>query len=161
MEIAMLSSDRADFTAREVVRHREEYLLLLFSCQVMSCRPHGLQHARLLCPLLSPGVCSDSCPLNHWCHPLILCCPLLLLSVFPSIRVFFSESALCFKWPKYWSFSFSISPFSEYVGLISFRIDWMDLLAVQGTLKRLLHSSKASIFLVLSLLFGPTLTSVT
>ena len=119
MEIAMLSSDRADFTAREVVRHREEYLLLLFSCQVMSCRPHGLQHARLLCPLLSPGVCSDSCPLNHWCHPLILCCPLLLLSVFPSIRVFFSESALCFKWPKYWSFSFSISPFSEYLGLIS------------------------------------------
>ena len=124
----MLSSDRADFTAREVVRHREEYLLLLFSCQVMSCRPHGLQHARLLCPLLSPGVCSDSCPLNHWCHPLILCCPLLLLSVFPSIRVFFSESALCNRWPKHWSFS--ISPPSEYSGLISFRIEWFDLFAV-------------------------------
>ena len=143
----MLSSDRADFTAWEFVRHREEYLLLLFSCQDMSCRPRGLQHARLLCPLLSPGVCSNSLPLSQWCNPLILCWPLLLFSVFPSIRVFSSESALCFKWPKYWSFSFGISPSSEYSGLISFRIDWMNLLDVQGTLKRLLqhHSSKASV----------------
>jgi len=79
---------------------------------------------------------------------LILCHPLLLLhSVFPSIRVFSSESALCIRWPKYWSFSFSISPSYEYSGLISFRIDLFDLLAVQGTLKHLLqhHSSKASI----------------
>ena len=79
----------------------------------------------------------------------ILCHPLLLLpSIFPSIRVFPSESALCIRWPKYWSFSFSISPTNEYSGLISFRIDWFDLLAVQGTLKSLLqhHSSKASIF---------------
>ena len=75
-------------------------------------------------------------PSNH----LILCHPLLLLpSVFPSIRVFSSESALCIKWPKYWSFSFSISPSNEYSGLISFRIDWFDLLAVQGTLKSLLQ----------------------
>jgi len=81
---------------------------------------------------------------NH----LILCGPLLLLpSVFPSIRVFSSESVLRIRWPKYWSFSFSISPSSEYSGLISFRMDWLDLLAVQGTLKSLLqhHSSKASI----------------
>ena len=83
-------------------------------------------------------------PSNH----LILCHPLLLLSsIFPSIRVFSSESALCMRWPKYWSFSFSISPSNEHPGLISFSMDWLDLLAVQGTLKSLLqhHSSKASI----------------
>ena len=83
-------------------------------------------------------------PSNH----LILCCPLLLLpSIFPNIRFFFKESVLCIRWPKYWSFSFSISPSNEYSGLISFRMDWLDLLAVQGTLKSLLqhHSSKASI----------------
>ena len=83
-------------------------------------------------------------PSNH----LILCHPLLLLpSVFPSIRVFSSESALCIWWPKYWSFSFSISPSNEYSGLISFRTDWFDLLAVQETLKSLLqhHSLKASV----------------
>ena len=83
-------------------------------------------------------------PSNH----LILCHPLLLLpSIFPSIRVFSNESALCIWWPIYWSFSFSISPSSEYSGLISFRINWLDRLAVQGTLKSLLqhHSSKASI----------------
>ena len=83
-------------------------------------------------------------PSNH----LILCCPLFLLaSIFPSIRVFSNESVLHIRWPKYWNFSFSISPSNEYSGLISFRIDWLDLLAVQGTLKSLLqhHSSKASI----------------
>ena len=83
-------------------------------------------------------------PSNH----LILCHPLLLLpSVFPSVRGFFNESALCIRWPKYWTFSVSISPFNEYSGLISFRMDWLDLLAVQGTLKSLLqhHSLKASI----------------
>ena len=83
---------------------------------------------------------------NH----LILCRPLLLMpSIFPSIRVFSNESVLCIKWPKYWSFSFSISPSSEYSGLISFRMDWLHLLAVQGTLKSLLqhHSSKALILL--------------
>ena len=84
-------------------------------------------------------------PSNH----LILCCPHLLLpSIFPSIRVFSNESALCIRWPKYWSFSFSISPSKEHTELISFRMDWLDLLAVQGTLKSLLqhHSSKASVF---------------
>ena len=81
---------------------------------------------------------------NH----LILCCPLHLLpSIFPSMRVFYNESALCNRWPRYWNFSFSTSPSNEYSGLISFRIDWFDLLAVQGTLKNLLqhHNSKASI----------------
>ena len=80
---------------------------------------------------------------NH----LILCHPLLVPSIFPRIRVFSNESALCIRWPKYWSFSFSISPSNEYSGLISFRVDWLDLLAVQGALQSLLqnHSSKASI----------------
>jgi len=98
-------------------------------------------------------------PSNH----LILCRPLLLpLSIFPSIRIFSIESVLHIRWPKYWSFSFSISPSNEYSGLISFRIDWLDLLAVQETLKSLLqhHSSKASISLALSFLYSPTLTSI-
>ena len=83
-------------------------------------------------------------PSNHF----ILCHPLLLLpTIFPNIRVFSNESALCIRWPKYWSFSFNITPSNEHPGLISFRMDWLDLLAVQGTLKSLLqhHSSKASI----------------
>ena len=83
-------------------------------------------------------------PSNH----LILCCPLLLLpSIFPNIRVFSNESALRIKWPKYWSFSFNISPSNEHPGLISFRMDWLDLLAVQGTIKSLIqyHNSKASV----------------
>ena len=113
-----------------------------------SLRPHRLQHARLPCPLPTPGIYSNSRPLsvmpsNH----LILCHPLLLPSIFAGIRVFSSESALRIRWPKYWSFSFNISPSSEYSGLISFRMDWLDHLAVQGTLKSLFqhHSSKASI----------------
>ena len=97
-------------------------------------------------------------PSNH----LILCHPLLLLpSIFPSIRVFSNESALCIRWPKYWSFSFSISPSSEHPGLISFRMDWLNLLAVQGTLKSLLQHHNSSInSSVLSFLHSPTLTSV-
>ena len=97
-------------------------------------------------------------PRNH----LILCRTLLLLpSIFPSIRVFSNESILHIRWPKYWSFSFSISPSNEYSGLISFRMEWLDLLVVQGTLKSLLqhHSSKVSI-LRRSLLHSPTLTSI-
>ena len=83
-------------------------------------------------------------------NDLIFCHPLLLLpSIFPNIRVFLNESVLCIRWPKYWSFSFSISPSNEYSGLISFRMDWLDLLAVQGTLKNILqhYSSKASILM--------------
>ena len=122
----------------------------MFHRSVMSnsLQPHGLQHARLPCPSLSPGACANSCPLAMPSNHLILCHPLLLLlSVFPSIRVSSSELVLRVRWPKYWSFSFSISPSKEYSGLISFRIDWLDLLAVQGTLKNLLqhHSSKALI----------------
>ena len=97
-------------------------------------------------------------PSNH----LILCCPLLLLpSIFPSIRVFSNQSVLCIRWPKYWNFSLSISPANEYSGLISFRMDWLDLLAVQGTLKSLLqhHSSKALI-LWHSVFFIVQLTSI-
>ena len=98
-------------------------------------------------------------PSNH----LILCHSLfLLLSIFPSIRVFSNESGLPIRWPKYWSFSFSISPFNEYSGLISFRMDWLDLLAVQGTLKSLLqhHCSKASILWQSDFFYGPTLPSI-
>ena len=120
-------------------------LLLLFSSSVMSesLRHHGLQHSRLPCPSPSPSLfklmsVESVMPSNH----LILCHPLLLLpSIFPSIRVFSNVSALHIRWPKYWSFSFSISPSNEYSGLISFRIDWFDLLAVQGILKSLLSST--------------------
>ena len=113
-----------------------------------SLQPNGLQHARLPCSSPTPGAYSNSCPLHWWCHPTILCRPLLLLhSIFPSIRVFSNESTLLIRWPKYWSFSFSFSPSNEHPELISFRMDWLDLLTVQGTLKSLLqhHSSKASI----------------
>ena len=114
-----------------------------------SLRPHESQHARPPCPSSTLGVHPNSSiesvmPSSH----LILCRLLLLLPpIPPSIRVFSNESTLCMRWPKYWSFSFSISPSNELPGLISFRMDWLDLLAVQGTLKSLLqhHSSKASI----------------
>ena len=100
------------------------------------------------CPSPTPGVYSNSCPSSQWCHPAIsLCRPLLLPSIIPSIRVFSNESAFCISWPKDWNFSFSISPSNEYSALISFRMDCLDLFAVQGTLKSLLqhHSSKASV----------------
>ena len=114
-----------------------------------SLEPHESQHARPPCPLPTPGVHSNTSiesvmPSIH----LILCCPLLLLPPIPrSIRVFSNESTLRMRWPKYWSFSFSIIPSKEIPGLISFRMDWLDLLAVQGTLRSLFqhHSSKASI----------------
>ena len=125
---------------------------------------HRLQHARLFCPSPTPGACSNSCPSSQWCHPdhLILCYPFLLLpSIFPRIRVFSSESTLHIKWPKYWSFSLSISPSSEYSRLISLRIDGFDLLAVQGTLKSLLQHHNSNInSLAQSFLYGPILASV-
>ena len=116
-----------------------------------SLRPHESQHTRPPCLSQTPGVYSNSMPIESVMPSshLILRHPLLLLPpIPPSIRVFFSESALRMRWPKYWSFSFSISPSNEYSGLISFRMDWLDLLAVQGTLKSLLqhHSSKTSFF---------------
>ena len=126
-------------------------------------RPHGTQHARPPGPTPTPGAYPNSSfelvmPSNH----LILCHPLLLLpSIFPSIRVFCNESGLRIRWPKYWSFNFSISPSNEYSGLISFRMDWFDLRAVQGTLKSSLTPQFKSInSLVLSFLYSPTLTSI-
>ena len=120
-------------------------LAAMFSCSVASnsLQFRGQQHARLPCPSPSPRAAHTHV---HRVRDAIQ--PLLLLpSIFPSIRVFSNESALCIRWPEYWSFSFSISPSNEYSGLISFRMGWLDLLAVQGTLKSLLqhHSSKASV----------------
>ena len=133
-----------------------QMFLLLFSHSVVSdfLRPHGPQHARLPCPFPPPRICSlmsieSVMPSNH----LVFCHPLLLPSIFPSLRVF-SMSQLIF--------CFSISPSNEYSRLISFRTDWLDLLAVQGSLKSLLqqHSSKSISSSVLSLLYGPALTSI-
>ena len=124
-----------------------------FSCSVVYnfLWPRELQHARPPCPSPTLGVHPNPHPWSRRHHPAIMLCHPLFLppSIPPSVRVFSSESALCIRCPKYWSFSFSISPFSEHPGLISFRMDQLDLLAVQGTLKSLLqhHSSKASILL--------------
>ena len=138
------------------IRNKSKLLLFPGSSSVQS-----LRHVRLF---VTPWIAAHQASLsitNSWSLPklmsiesvmpsthLILCRPLLLLTTIPpSIRVFSNESTLCMRWPKYWSFSFSISPSNEHPGLISFRMDWLDLLAVQGTLKSLLqhHSSKASI----------------
>ena len=100
-----------------------------------SLRPHGLQHTRLPCPPRTPGVYSNSSPLIRWCHPTISSSIAFLSplpSIFPSIRVFSNESDLCIRWPKSWNFSFSSSPSNEYSGLISFRINWFDLLALKS-----------------------------
>ena len=115
-----------------------------------SLQPNDLQHTRLPCPSQSPGACSSSCPLSQWCHPTILSSAALFFFCFQSFsssESFSSESALQTRWPRYWSFSFTISPSNEYSGLIPFMIDWFNFHAVQGTLKSLLqhHSSKASI----------------
>ena len=137
-----------------MVQPVREIISVQFSLLVMSdsLQPHELQQARPPCPSPTPRIypklmsIESVMPSNN----LILCCPLLLLpSIFPRIRVFSNESALHIRWPKYWSSSFSISPSNGHLGLIFFRMDWLDLLAVQGTLKSLLqhHSSKASILL--------------
>ena len=124
-----------------------------FSRSVMSDSlwPDELQHARPVCPSPTPGVYSNSCPLSRWCHPAISSSVVPFSSCPQSLpaSVFANESTLHMRWPEYKSFSFSISPSNEQPGLISFRMDWLDLLAVQGTLKSLLqqHSSKASILL--------------
>ena len=108
------------------------FFVVVVPCNPINCSTPGFLSSiswglLLLIELMMPS--------NH----LILCCPLLLPSIFPSIRVFSSESAVCIRWPKYWSISFSLNPSNEYSGLISFGIDWLDLLAVQGTLKSLLQ----------------------
>ena len=133
------------------ISERGSRLSVQFSHSVVynSLQPHGLQHAKPPCPSPTLRVYPNSCPLSRWYHPTISSChlPLLLPSTFPSIRVFSNESALHIRWPKYWSFSFNIGRSNEHPGLISFRMDWLDLLAVQGSLKSLLqhHSSNASI----------------
>ena len=131
----------------------------LILCDPVDCSMPGLPvryHSKSLLKLM---FIESVMPSNHF----ILCRPLLLLpSIFPSIRVSSIESVLCIRWPKYWSFSFSISPSSEYSGLISFMMDWFDLLAVQGTLKSLLqhHRVKSINSSVLSFLYSPTFTSI-
>ena len=134
-----------------------------FSWSVISnaLRSHGLLHTRLPYPSLAPRACSNSCPSSRWCHPTILSsfCPfLLLLSIFPSFRVLSIELVLHIRWSVYWSFSFSISPFNEYSRLISFRMDWLDILAVQESSPapqfKSIHSS------VLRFLYGPILTLI-
>ena len=124
--------------------------------------PHGLQHAWLPCPSPSPRVCPSSCSLNQWQYPTISFSVSLFAFCFnlSHHQGFSNELAVRIRWPKHWSFSFSIGPSKEYSGLISFKIDWFDLLAFQGTLKSLLqhHSSKESISCsVLSLLYCPAL----
>ena len=137
-----------------------------FSHSVMSNSlwPHGLQHARLPCPSPTPRACSNSCPLRRWCYPTISSSVVPFSSRLqsPSIRVFSNESVLCIRWSKYWSFTFSMGPSDEYSALISFRIEWLDLLIVQGALKSLLqrHSSKSVGSSALSFLYSPTLRSI-
>ena len=114
-----------------------------------SLQLHGLQHTRLPCPSPTPRACANSCPSCWWYHKTISSSVGPFCSCFQSFPASgsFPMTVLCIRWPKYWSFSLSISPSNEYSGLISFRIDWFDLLVVRGTLKSLLqhHSSKASI----------------
>ena len=126
--------------------------------------PHGLQHARPPYPPTTPGVYSNSSPSSRWCHPAISSpvmpfssCP----SIFPSIRVFSNVSALCIRWPKYWNFSFNIGLTNKHPGLISFRMDWLDILAVQATQESSQTPQFKSInSSVLSFLYSLTLTSI-
>ena len=148
------------FYCLEFCSLRSLSMTITFAVVVQSLSPVQISVAPLIAaswlphPLLSPGVFSSSSPLSWWCYltPHLLHSLLLLPSIFPSTQVFSNESALCIRWPKYWGFRFSISPSNEYSGLISFRMDWFDLLTVQGILKSLLqqHSSKASILLSLA-----------
>ena len=128
----------------DIVKHA-----LMCSVVADSLQPHGLQHHRLPCPSPTPGACANWHPSSQWCHPIISSSVIPFSSCLQSFpmsqdRVYSNESVLYIRWPKYWKFSFIISPSNEYSGLISFRIDWFDLLAVQRTLKSLRqhHSSK-------------------
>ena len=154
-----ISHDRKNIAFWNLIIFMKKLIFLLYSVlmcvhvshSVMSysLQPHGLQHARPPCPSPTPGVYSNSCPLSQWCHPNISFSVVPFssrLQSFPD-QGLFKWAVLHIRWPKYWSFSFSISPSSEYSGLVSFRMDLLDLLPVQGTHKSLLqhHSSKASI----------------
>ena len=144
--------DMVDFNYEKVrLLYKSKFSSVRFSHSVVSdsLQPHELQHARPPCPSPTPGVHWDSRPSSQWCHPAISSSVVPFSSWPQSLpaSVFSNESTLRMRWPKYWSFSFSIIPSNEIPGLISFRIDWLDLLAVQGTLKSLLqhHRSKAPI----------------
>ena len=145
-----LKHSRGNYTLRQFRQKKNLRHSVQFSCSVVSdsLRPHELQHTRPPCPSPTPGVHPNPCPSSRWCHPTILSsvipfspCPQSL----PASGSF--PMSLRMRWPKYWSFSFNISPSNEHPGLISLRMDWLDLLAVQGTSKSLLqhHSSKVSI----------------
>ena len=143
------TKDRAIIWSSNPIPPCIQFSLIQFSLSVMSdsLRPHESQHARPPCPSPAPGVHSNSCPSSWWCHPSISSSVVVPSSSCPQSLQ--ASGSFPVRWPKYWSFSFSISPSKEHQGLISFRMDWLDLLAVQGTLKSLLqhHSSKASILL--------------
>ena len=149
---------------------RKNSLMFIFSSVQFSCSVvsdslglQRLRHVRPPCPSPTPGVYSNSCPLSQWCHPTISSChPFLLLpSIFPNIMVFSNESVLCIRWPKYWGFGFSISLSKEYSGLISFRMDWLDLLAGPPILKSPpTPQFKSTTSSLLSFLYSPTLTSI-
>ena len=147
-----LPPEKSVCRSRATVRTRHR-TTVQFSHSVMSDSlwPQGLQHARLPCPSPSPRAYLNSYPLHQWCHTTISSSVIPFSSCLQSFPASgsFPVSVLLIRWPKYWSFSFNISPSNEYSGLISFRVDWLDHLAVQGTLKSLLqhHSSKASILL--------------
>ena len=144
------------FTKWEFLEYKKGILLFSFSVVSDSLQPSGLQHTRLPCPLPSPRVCSNSCPLSRWCqlaHPLHSL--FLLSSIFPSIRVFSNESVLL----KYWSFSFSISPSNECSGLISFRTDWISLLS-KGLSRVFSNTTAQKHQFFGAQLYGPTFTPI-
>ena len=164
----MIVSSYRLFLVLFLMQGREPSLLIQevqFSRSVMfNSVSHGLQHARPPYPSPTPWACSNSCPSSWWCHPTISSCHphLCLPSIFPSIRVFSNESALCIRWPKYWSFSFSISPSNDYSGLLSFSMDWFYLLESPTDSR---ESSPTPQFksinsLALSFLYDPNLTSI-
>ena len=135
--------------SRFTLRYVHSSVQLSHSVLSDSLQPCGLQHTRLPYPSPTPGACSNACPLSQWCHPSISSSAVPFSSCLQSFPASgsFLESVLHIRWPKYWTFIFSISPSNEYARLISFKTDWFDLLAVKGTFKSLLqhHSSKASI----------------
>ena len=142
-------------------------MLFLLSHLVVSdsLSPCGLQHSRPLCPSPFPGICPSSSPLHQWCHSTISSSLVPFSSClrsFPASESFPMSQFFCIRWPKYWSFSFSISPSNEYSGSISFRIDYFNLLAVQRTHKSFLqhHSSQALVLQHSAFFYGPVLTSI-
>ena len=176
LEYQYLLPDKIDFKTKTVTRDEKWHYIIIkesiqqediiivnicslnissvqFSRWVMSdsLRPHESQHARPPCPSPTPGVHPNSCASSRWCHPAISSSVIPFSSCPQSLpasgRVFSNESTLCMRWPEYWSFSLNISPSNENAGLVSFRMDWLDLLAVQGTPKSFLqhHSSKVLI----------------